>query len=469
MSVEINLTPREGVRADADSASITAAERMHRHRGQARFAYVLADTYADRLMHVHGLGWHHWDGRRWAVDDRGHATRAVLQVLRDEWNRAYGDKEAARAVSACESAAGVRGILDLAAALESFATTVADLDADPYLVNAANGTLDLRTMRLYSHDPRDRITKVTAAAYDPSARSVAWDSFLERVLPDADVRSYLARFVGVGLLGTVREQVFTIARGVGANGKGVFYNTILNALGDYGHTAESDLFMTTKANANAASPAIMALRGRRFVVCSETERDHRLAAALMKNLTGGDPINARGLHRDPVTFQPSHSVLMVTNFLPKVAGDDPAVWRRMRVVPFDVEIPEKERDPELVSTLKLSADAVLAWAVEGYRQYVVRGLDAPEAVQAATNDYRQRSDAVARFLDEACLVGPNFMVGVGELFEAWGSWSVDDGAEPLGKKQFGEEMDKRGFQASKSGSRRIRRGVGLATPEDDDR
>lgn len=467
MPIEIDLTPRAGV-ANTDD-TMPAGDRAPQHRGQARFAYVLADSYADKLMHVHGIGWHYWDGHRWTADDRGRATRAVLEVLRAEWNRAYGDKEAARAVSACESAAGIRGVLDIASALEPFAATVADLDADPFLVNCANGTLDLRTMQVHSHDPRDRITKMTSAAYDPRARSAEWQAFLERVLPDPEVRAYLARFVGVSLLGAVREQVFTIARGVGANGKGVFYNTVLAALGDYGHTAESDLFMTTKANANAASPAVMALRGRRFVVCSETERDHRLAAALMKNLTGGDPINARALHRDPVTFEPSHTVLMVTNFLPKVAGDDPAVWRRMRVVPFDVEIPEGERDPDLAARLRLAADAVLTWAVDGYRDYQVRGLDAPEAVLAATADYRQRSDAVARFLDEACLIGPHFRVGIGELFEAWSSWCSDDGAEPLGKKQFGEEMDKRGFKQAKSGSQRFRQGVGLATSEDDDR
>ena len=455
--MEIDLTPRpefqhEGVRV---------------HRGQARFAYLLAEAYAGRLLHVHGLGWFAWDGARWAEDDQGHATRAVLAVLRAAWEHAREDKELARDVRACESAAGIRGILDIAAALEPFASTVSRLDADPYLLNVANGTLDLRTFQLRPHDPADRITKVARAAYDSGARSAEWADFLARVLPDPEVRRYLARFVGVALLGAVREQVFTIARGIGANGKGVFYATVLHALGDYGHTAESDLFMTTKANANAASPAVMALRGRRFVVCSETERDHRLAAALMKNLTGGDPINARALHRDPVTFEPSHTVLMVTNWLPKVAGDDPAVWRRMRVVPFDVEIPEAERDPELTSRLRLSADAVLSWAVDGYRDYLQSGLAAPEAVQAATADYRRRSDAVTRFLEECCLISPHLVVGVSELFDAWTSWAAEDGAEPLGKNVFGEEMDKRGFRAGKSGPRRVRKGLGLADGEEE--
>lgn len=311
------------------------------HRGQARFAYRLAQECADRLLHVRGIGWHHWDGTRWAEAQHGEDTQAVLDTLKADYLASYTDKDLAADVRACQTASAVLGILRLAGDLKQFASTVDDLDLDPWLLNCANGTLDLRDLTLKDHDPHDKITRVCRAAYQPDATSAAWDQFLTQILPDPDVRAYLQRFVGVALLGAVREQEFTIAVGAGGNGKGVFYETVLHALGDYGHAAESDLFMTTKANANAASPAVMALRGRRFIVCSETERDHRLAAALMKNLTGGDPVTARGLHRDPITFTPTHTPLMVTNWLPKVAGNDPAVWRRMRVVPFDVTIPRR--------------------------------------------------------------------------------------------------------------------------------
>ena len=205
---------------------------------------------------------------------------------------------------------------------------------------------------------------------------------------------------------------------------------------------------------------------------SETERDHRLAAALMKNLTGGDPITARGLHRDPVTFQPAHTVLMVTNWLPKVAGNDPAVWRRMRVVPFDVTIPEAERDPALGDRLQLAADAVLSWAVAGWQEYQQRGMDAPDAVQAATADYRQRSDAIARFIDERLLVNPHMFVTVSELWAAWESWAADDGAEPITKRDFGDEFDKRGWPAGvrKISGRavRARQGIGLQDTDEED-
>jgi putative DNA primase/helicase len=441
-----------------------------RHRGQARIAYRLARLYAERLMYVHGIGWHVWDKRRWVEDDRGAATRAVLNVLKMALADSIVDMDLRHDVRKCETAAGVRGVLDLAAALTPFAHTVADLDADPYVINVANGTLDLHTMTLRRHNPMDRITKVTRAAYDPAAAGPEWDKFLTRILPDEDVRSFLQRYAGLALCGRVIEHLFTIATGTGANGKGTTYNALLYALGDYGHVAESDLFMVAKSNPNGATPALMGLRGRRLVVVSETERDHRLATALMKNLTGGDPITARPLYGKPVTFQPSHTSLMVTNFLPRVEGNDEAAWRRIRVIPFKVVIPEDQRDGNLGEHLELEADAVLAWAVDGYRQYETRGMDAPDAVQTATGDYLKASDAIARFIDDCCIVNPLMHTPPTQLHERWVRWATEDGAEPMSLKTFGKALDLHGFPVvgGTTRDRRNRRGIGLAHDENED-
>ena len=448
------------------------------HRGQLRIAYRLANSHADHLMHVHGIGWHFWDGARWAEDDRGAAKRAVMAVLQSSLEEAVkldaDDRDKLLAdVRRCETSTALAGVLDLAAALEPFAHTVADLDADPYLLNVANGTLDLRTGDLRRHDPADRCTKVTRGAFDPKARSTDWENFLASVLPDEDVRGYLQRLVGLSLLGKVAEHVFTIATGTGANGKGTTYNALLWTLGDYGHAAESDLFMQAKSNANAASPALMGLRGKRLIVVSETERDQKLAVALMKNLTGGDPVTARPLYGKPVTFPPSHTSLMVTNFLPKVAGDDPAVWRRIRVVPFDVVVPVEDRDPLLGERLELAADAILTWAVQGYQQYAQMGLAEPDAVLQATNDYQHASDAVARFITQCCYVSPYAFAITSDLFARWTSWAAEEGAEPLSVKKFAEALDGHGYPTTggTGRDRRQRKGLGLLTEEaaEDDR
>src|SRR5262249_33336795 len=162
----------------------------------------------------------------------------------------------------------------------------------------------------------------------------------------------------------------------------------------------------------------MDLLGARFVVVSETEQDRRLAEATMKRLTGGDTIRARRMRQDFVEFEPSHLAVLVTNCLPKVRGDDPAVWRRIRVVPFNVVIPEADRDAELPERLEAEADAVLSWAVAGYADYCARGLSEPESVLVATDTYKKNSDAVSRFIDECCVTtSPVLKATTGQLFE----------------------------------------------------
>lgn len=435
------------------------------HRGQVRMAYCLADRHRGALLHVHGLGWHCWDGKRWILDDRGAATRAVVDTLRACLADSLGDKDLRQDVRRCESAAGIAGVLTIASALQDFAATVGDLDADPYLLNVANGTLDLRTMELRPPDPGDRITKVTAAAYRPDCAGLTWDAFLARVLPKEPVRRFLQRYAGLALCGQVLEHKLAILTGTGRNGKGVFYGALNHALADYAKVAEPDLFMHRD---NAHPTGEMDLLGVRWVVVSESEQGRRLAEATVKRLTGGDIIRARRMRQDFVEFRPSHTAALITNHLPKVRGDDPALWARLRVVPFDVVIPASEQDPELGTKLELEADAVLAWAIEGWLDYQDQGLAEPEAVEEATSAYQTDADAVARFLDAECLIGGPYLVTVSDLWERWSRWRLDDGAEEMTKKAFGEALERRGFTSDKHRGARIRRGLRLQTEQSDE-
>lgn len=434
------------------------------HSGQLRMARRLADQHRDQLLYVHGIGWHQWDGRRWALDDTGAAQRAVVAVLRRGLAESLDDKQLRADIRKCESANGVAGVLALAAAMPEFATTVRELDADHYLLNAANGTLDLRTGDLRQHDPVDRTTKVTRAAYDPHALAPIWTAFLERVLPDEAVRCYLQRVIGLALAGRVVEHILAILTGTGANGKGTLERGIRWALGDYASTAEPDLFMH---RGGAHPTGEMDLLGRRLVVVSESDRDRRLAEATMKRLTGGDTIKARRMRKDFVEFDPSHTPLLITNHLPLVSGDDPAIWRRLRVIPFTVEIPAEERDPQLDEALQAEADAILAWAVAGWHAYRESGLNEPAAVLAATDTYQTDSDAVARFVAECCNVGPLFKAKTQTLFDAWQRWCAAEGMPPLGRKTFGRALDVKGYPASAaSGGTRWRAGIGLIAGQD---
>jgi putative DNA primase/helicase len=169
--------------------------------------------------------------------------------------------------------------------------------------------------------------------------------------------------------------------------------------------------------------------------------------------------------KDFVSFEPSHTALLITNHLPKVRGDDPAVWRRIRVIPFNVFIPPEERDPHLDEKLELHADAVLRWAVDGYRGYADRdALDDPEAVKVATDDYKRDFDAVARFIDDCCLIAPDYHVTTGDAYSRWTTWAGVEGAEPMSRKAFGQALDRKGFPADPN-RRRRRHGIGLAADD----
>lgn len=444
---------------------LAGAEPTTVHRGQARIAYRVANRYSERLLNVSGLGWFHWDGARFRLDERGAATRAVLAELRRALADSLSDHDLARDVRKCESAAGVAGVLSLAGALESLSAAVADLDVDPYLLNVANGTLDLRTLELRPHAPADRITKVCRGAYRPEVHSALWDTFLARILPDEDVRGFVQRLVGLGLYGAVREHVLGIWTGTGANGKSALDKAIRYGLGDYAATAEPDLFMHREG---AHPTGEMDLRGVRWVVVSESEKDRRLAEATMKRLTGGDTIRARRMRQDFVEFTPSHTPLLITNHLPRVSGDDKAIWRRLDVVPFGVEIPEAEQDGELDERLQLEADAILSWAVAGWRDYEKHGLAEPAGVRQATEDYHRNSDALARFIDECCHTSQAVQSITGQLFEAWERWRVADGAaESLSLKAFGLGLTNRGYLPDKAANgKRWRKGISLRADYD---
>ena len=266
-----------------------------------------------------------------------------------------------------------------------------DLDADPFLLNCANGTLDLRTRRVRKHDPRDRLTKVTRGAYDPQADPGVWDHFLARVLPDRNERAYLQRVIGQSVYGRVREHLFPVLIGSGANGKGTAYGAMTNALGDYATVINPELLMC-RERGGIGGPEMMTLLGARLVIGSETLEGRKLDEATMKRLTGGDELTARRLYSPPVTWQPSHQLVYVTNRLPAVKGNDPAVWRRVRVVPFDVVVPAKERDTMLAERLALHADAVLSWIIAGHFDYEDNGgMREPDSVLHATGAYQADS------------------------------------------------------------------------------
>lgn len=435
------------------------------------YARRLIKVYGGRLRYVQAWRrWLIWDGTRWAQDATGQAARWQKAIARRLTTDAIAmtDKDERRnAMNAArrgESSAGVSGALNLASTEAAIAVTPDHLDADPFLLNCANGTLDLHTGTFRDPDPADLITKVTGAAYRREATGQTFTTFLERVQPELEMRSYLARLFGHALEGRVTEHVMPICWGDGANGKGTFMNVLLAALGEYADAADPELLTARSFDAHPTGTAD--LFGRRLAVLHEGDAGRRLAEGTVKRLTGGDRIKARRMREDFWHFEPSHMFVMLTNHKPMVIGTDEGIWRRLRLLAWPVVIPETERDEHLGDQLALEIDAVLAWLVTGYWDWRKNGLAEPDQVTTATTAYRAESDAVGRFLDDRCLLATSYRTRSSELFTSWSKWCASEGHEPGTNKSFTTVLQNKGFDAAKTNMGVVWRGIGIAADND---
>jgi putative DNA primase/helicase len=442
------------------------------HSGHLGQAIKMANLFADDLLYVNGVGWHCWDGKRFARDDDGGARRAVHAMLKRDreivmqLNLSTEEEEKAlRAIARYETSSAISGILTEAAVLKEFSVTADEVDADPWLFNCQNGTLDLRTMVVGPHNPADRISKIASAAYHPNLSGTEWTTFLGKVLPDTDVRAYQRRLTGLSVLGEVNgdKQIAPIAYGAGANGKTTFLESVCFAMGDYAMAAEPTLLMSKR---DAAHPTGVAdLLGKRLVTTTETQQGARFDIALLKRLTGGETLKARWMRQDFFEFTPSHLLIMCTNHLPEIDDGSEAVWRRIRLIPFTVEIPRAERDESLGDKLRTEADAVLSWVIDGWADYRKIGPAEPAAVLAATSVYQAESDAVGRFIADECLTGGmQSSATTSVLHQAWEKWAAKNGCLPMSMIAFGRALDAKGFPADQRAHGRPRRRICLKPP-----
>lgn len=443
-----------------------------RHDGQLYMAERFVYDHSGNLRFVHGLGWYLWTGTHWRADDERADLRAVRHTLKLAL-RSLADlddkEERARVyqnVKRTEFSSAMEGVLKIAGSIRPVSVASGMIDADPYLFNTIGGTIDLRDGEIRQCSRDDLITKAAAAAPGDKV-SEEWDRFLIRILPDEQVRCYVQRLFGYAMLGKVTEHIMPIFTGTGANGKGTLRDAVMAAFGDYAIEVDPAILMESKHDRHGAFK--MRLRGARLVFCSETEKGRRFAEATMKRLVGGDPIEANLMHKNPITFDPSHLLVMMTNHLPAVSGDDPAVWRRITVVPFDVVIPEEERDASLPERLKASPAAVMAWVHQGWLDYQAQGLNAPDVVRARTLKYQQDSDVLARFLTERTMSTGHGFVKARDLFNAWTEWCREnkESAEAIGSEvKFAESLAARGFAKTRAAAGQIYRGLMLLADDD---
>ena len=406
--------------------------------------------------------WLVWDRKRWKIDDTGAVERLAKNVADERWHEAQetNDSELREFATDTASSKLITAMLKLAQSEPGIPIVPGDLDRDPWLLNCANGVVDLRTGEIESHRKSYLITKLCPTNFNPDAESYHFDKFLESIFKGSQpLIDFIQRFWGYGITGDVREQILAILWGGGSNGKSTLLNAVMDTLGtDYSLKAVADLLMAKK---NESHPTERAdLFGMRIVVCTETADGRGMNETLVKELTGGEKIRARRMREDFWEFPPTHKPILCTNHKPKVRGNDHAIWRRLVLVPFEVQYwnPDKgetglielRQDKGLPAMLIAEAEGILAWLVRGCLEWQQRGLLIPEIVRAATDTYRHEHDLIAMFIDDKCLCGPMCRIRASELYSQFKTWCDPLGEYPISMRAFGETIEQRGYEKKSS-------------------
>ena len=423
----------------------------------------LAVICADRAKYDPGRGWMVYDrvAGIWAPDPLRVEHLAKEELPREicaELSRAddvLRDKLGAGFRRVCMRA-GLVAALEMARSEPSMAARADDFDADLDLVNAGDCVIDTRTGGRLPHNPKYMMTRRLGAPYDPDAAAPLWAAHLERVTDGrAGLVAFLETWFGYSLTGHTVEQCITIPWGTGANGKSVTTETARNVIGTYAMHAAASTFMTKRRDSSSGDLARLA--GARFVTASETGPAHRLEESLVKQVTGSEPVTARFLFHDEFEFVPRFKLTLSTNHKPTIVGTDHGIWRRIRLVPFDVVIPDGEQDHELTTKLRAELPGILAWMVAGCLRWRKEGLAVPDEVRNATASYQLEMDPLAGFLAECTVDDPTGSVAASDLHARYRSWAEQSGEEALSQRTFSMRLTERGVKTSgrESGTGRI--------------
>ena len=427
------------------------------------------------LRHASGLGWFVWDGRRWQPDADGEVLRRAKRSARTAYTEALeldGDarKLQSKWAMSSESAARLHAAVSLAESERPVIVRPDELDANPLLFCAQNGTIDLLTGTLREHRREDLLTKMSAAVYEPDARSELWERVLERATNHADgLADFLRRAAGYSMTGYAHEEVLLFLHGPTATAKSTIAEALRAAFGEYAMQADFESFLKRRGDAGVRND-IARLWAARIVFSVEVDEGKALAEGLLKWATGGEPMLARFLFKEPFEFLPRFTLWLAANERPRVRAEDAAIWRRILQVPFTEVIPEAERDERVKIELRTNPDvraAILAWAVRGCLSWQERGLDVPDCVRDYTAEYRAENDPLREWLADRCRLGADQWTATAELRSSYESWCEQNGEKPLGTTSFRNALRAHGLIAEKrGGGERGWRGVAIG--EDDE-
>lgn len=407
-----------------------------------------SDAYAEKALYSNQYSWLLWNGKKWESDDLGKVERWAAKLFKELW-KAEDNEAALKWARSCES----RRILtnSLALAKSFLPVRTEELDRHKYLFNVQNGILDLKSGTLLPHSSKYLLTKISSVGYEKDAECPTWEKFLASIFKDEkgnadyELIRYVQKLIGYSMTGDISDQSIYFLYGSGKNGKSTFINVIHDILGEYARQSNKDTFIAND-NKNGANNDVARLVGSRFVSAIESAENEKLDESLVKQLTGGEKVTARFLHKEFFEFTPEFKVFFTTNHRPIIRGTDEGIWRRVKLIPFTVQIAEADRDRDLPVKLRQEVSGILNWMLEGCLLWQKEGLTPPQSVEDASNDYKREMDILHPFLNECCIVEKSSYIELKKLYDSYLTYTLSNREIELKKRPFTRLLESRGFE-----------------------
>lgn len=443
--------------------------------------YPLTDLgNAERLNDLYGDSIHwvterqrfiFWTGHAWTYDTPDHthimklAKNTVRKILENEKSDLTDEeyKDLVRFALSSESQKRLKAMVDLVKSEGDITISVNDLNKDNYLFNCKNATVDLRTGKARLQSKDDLITVTAPVDFDPAARAPLWDAFLLEVQQKSEAKiKYLQKLAGWWLTGDTRYQIVPLFHGEGENGKSTYLKVIrVKVMGDYADEIEPEAFLIKMNNSRDSGirEQIANLYGKRLVTCTEIAEGRQLTVNLLKAITGGESISGDRKYEHTVRFTPTFKVILSGNNEPVIKENSHAVWRRLKKIGWLFRITKRIEAYE--DTFNPELPGILNWMIEGWRLCQVEGLNEPEDIVKATEEYRKGQDILNDFLEDKCELKPEKRISKKSLKAAYLEWCKENNCDPVGTTTFKARLTAHGVQESHTEKERIWVGISL--------
>ena len=417
-------------------------------------AQRLVDMFGDKIrFHYIDKKWMIYNGNKWVYDITGYISKLIdraVEAMKSEikYYEDYDAKNGTEMKDLFEKHIKKCRSNNSKTALEKEVRHLVPLipsqcDRDKMLLNTPNGIINLETFEVKPCSPTEYFTKSTNASYVKNSECPLWLQFLDDIFAgDKEIVRYIQKAVGYSLTGSTDEQCAFFLYGTGKNGKSTFIYVIREIFGDYTSNIQPETIMV-RANNGGANSDIARLKGARLVTSVEPNEGVRINEGLLKQLTGDDIVTARKLYGEEFEFKPEFKLWMATNHKPIIRGTDTGIWRRIHMIPFEVQIPEEKVDRKLKDKLLEEKDGIFRWALNGLTMYQREGLKMPKAIQDAVNEYRSEMDVVSSFLADCCVDSAAGAIKASLLYQTYAKWCETNNEYKMSNTKFGIEIQKR--------------------------